>query len=152
MGKLGLGACLLAMVMALGCGGASGDPQGLDAAAIARANVSQRITGVWRLQSYVPESSLSPAMLLGMQRETIVVRIEGGRIRSASQSLTFDRAFRIANVHGERFTLFIRDDTGVEYENACEIDRAGRLLFYSLTAPWRGRGVLERASPVAVQP
>ena len=118
---------------------------------MAQAQISQRITGVWRLQSYVPESSFSPAMLLGMQSETIVVNVEGGRIRSANRSLTFDRAFRVANVQGERFTLFISDDTGVEYESACELDSAGRLLFYSLTAPWRGRGVLEREAATMAQ-
>ncbi|MBW2453995.1 MAG: hypothetical protein JRI68_05780 [Deltaproteobacteria bacterium] len=151
MGIHGLGACGLMLMMTVGCGSASNDPQGPDAAAVARAHISQRITGVWRLQSYVPESSLSPAMLLGMQSEKIVVHIQGGRVRSANRTLTFDRAFRIANVQEERFTLFISDDTGVEYESACELDTAGRLLFYSLTAPWRGRGVLEREGGAMAQ-
>ena len=140
------------MLATFGCGSVGNGPHGPDEATIARAHIDQRTAGVWRLQSYVPDSSLSPVMLLGMQSEKIVVRIEGGRIRSASPTLTFDRAYRIADVQGDKFKFFIRDDTGVEYESACEFDEAGRLLFYCLTAPWRGRGVLEREGPAMAKP
>jgi len=91
-------------------------------------------------------------MLLGMQAERIVVRVESGRLTSASTTLTFDRAYRIADVQGDKFRFFIRDDTGVDYESACELDEAGRLMFYTLTAPWRGRGVLEREGPAMAPP
>ncbi len=146
-----LARCLL-MLVTTGCGSGAKGPYGPDAAAVARAHIDQRIAGVWRLQSYVPDAQLSPAMLLGMQAERIVVRVESGRLTSASTTLTFDRAYRIADVQGDKFRFFIRDDTGVDYESACELDEAGRLMFYTLTAPWRGRGVLEREGPAMAPP
>jgi hypothetical protein len=146
-------ACCMILPVTVGCGSGSNGAQGPNAAAAARAQVDQRIAGVWRLQSYVPDAQLSPAMLLGMQSERIVVRIENGRVRSASSTLTFDRAYRIAaDPNRDKFKLFIRDDAGVEYESVCEFDEGGRVLFYTITPPWRGRGVLEREGPAMARP
>jgi hypothetical protein len=138
---------LVAATLAVaGCSSASGSLT-MDPAEAARGRVEQRIAGVWRLTSYIPESALSPAMLLGLQGEKLAVRFEDGRIRSETTGMTMDRAFRVTDAQDNRFRLFIKDDTGLEYENVCEFDEKGRIQFFTTTAPWRGRGMLEREGP-----
>jgi len=127
-----------------GCGGATGAPSGVEGAGAVDADVQRRIAGVWRLIGFTPAQQLSPAFLLGLRTGVVMVRFERGRMTSASTALSFDRPYRIANAHGDRFTLFVEDDAGVEYESACQLDHGGRLLFQSLTAPWGGHGVLKR--------
>ena len=116
----------------------------MDSVAAANACVEQRIAGVWRLTSYVPNQRLSPALLLGMQSDKVVVRFDRGVLRSETTSLTFERNYRIADVKGNTFKMFISDDQGVQYESVCQFDEGGRINFQTLTAPWVGRGVLER--------
>ena len=143
----------LALVL-LACSACSGAGAGMTGAQAAEQQVDQRLDGVWRLQSYVPAAALSPALLLSMTSDSILVRFEKGIIRNANDSLTFERKYRITNVKERNFTLFISDDTGVEYENQCQFDDSGRVIFQTITPPWTGRGVLERegpAIPVVIQ-
>jgi hypothetical protein len=134
---------LAALLAALACSACSGSQAGLDSAEAARAAVDQRIAGVWRLTSYVPAQSLSPAMLFGLS-DKIVVRFERGLIRSETTSLTFERQYRVTAAQGDTFRIIIKDDQGVEYESICQFDEGGRIHFQTITAPWTGRGVLER--------
>ena len=62
------------------------------------------------------------------------------------------RRYRVAEVKGDNFTVFIKDDTGVEYESLCQFDEAGRVHFQTVTAPWVGRGVLERQGAAPSMP
>jgi hypothetical protein len=143
-------ACALALVALTGCGPqtAANDPNGQIAA---QQNVQARIAGVWRLTSYVPESELSPVLLFTMQADKISVRFEDGHIRSMSSGMDLDRAYRLGDVQGASFKIFIADGEGVEHESQCQFDRAGRILFYTVTPPWRGRGVLEREGAAMAQ-
>ena len=139
-----------ALLLASGCSGASGSMSPVDSA---NAETVQRLLGYWRLQSYVPDSTLSPALLLSMKGDAIMVRVEQGRIVSASDALTFDRTFRIKDAAGERFKMFIADEVGVEVENQCEFDVAGNIAFRTVTPPWTGQGVLAReGSPLRQAP
>jgi hypothetical protein len=125
--------------LALACSGSSQQPP---MAGGAMAN--QQLAGIWRMTSYVPQNMLSPALLLSMQADKILVRFEDGRVSSATSALTFDRKYRIADVSGRNFKVFIADEAGVEVENHCQFDESGRVMFQTFTAPWIGRGVLER--------
>jgi hypothetical protein len=136
-------AVVLGAVVLMGCGPQSSANGASDQLA-AQQGMQQRIGGAWRLTSYVPESDLSPMMLLTMQADKIGVRFEEGRVRSASAGMQLDRAYRLADVQGNNFKIYIADGQGVEHESQCQFDRSGRLLFYTVTPPWRGRGVLER--------
>jgi hypothetical protein len=118
-----------------------------DDVAMAHRRVEQRIVGVWRLTSYVPDQELSPTMLLALRNDRIAVRFEDGRLRSATSGLELDRPYRLVNVAGDHFTVLVSDDEGIEYESRCLFDDVGRLHFESVTHPWRGRGTLEREGP-----
>ena len=115
----------------------------------AQADVARRSAGVWRLIGFTSDEQLSPALLLGLRTGAVMVRFENGHMLSASTALRFDRPYRIDKVGDNRFTLYVKDDAGVEYESSCELDTGGRLIFHSLTAPWRGRGVLQREGVAA---
>ena len=142
MGKV---VTLLAALASLQAGSACSATQlNADSASAAQAAVDQRISGVWRLTSYVPAAALSPVMLLSMQSDKIAVRFDRGVLRSETTSLTFERQYRIADVSGDTFKIFIKDDQGVEYESICQFGQGGRIHFQTLTNPWTGRGVLER--------
>ena len=72
----------IALVLSLaGCSGAGLNPNDQ---AVQIQRVEQRIEGVWRLVSYVPDSALSPAMLIAMQNDKIVVRFDRGQLSSAT--------------------------------------------------------------------
>lgn len=114
--------------------------------------MSNQLQGVWRLTSYVPDSALSPAMLLSMQGDKIVVRFDQGRVRSATSALTFDRPFRVTYAQGRYFNVVISDEEGIEVESRCQWDDGGRIVFQTITAPWVGRGVLEREGPAIPSP
>jgi hypothetical protein len=139
-----MGMVVAVLLAALACSACSGAQAGMDSEAAARAAVDQRIAGVWRLTSYVPAQSLSPAMLFGLQSDKIVVRFERGLLRSETTSLTFQRQYRISAAQGDTFRIIVKDDQGVEYESICQFDEGGRVHFQTITAPWTGRGVLER--------
>lgn len=142
------GVALLALgLLFSGCSGGSGGPP-----ASPEVQVSNQLQGVWRVTSYVPDSALSPAMLLSMQADKILVRFEQGRVRSATSALTFDRAFRVTNAQGRNFSLIVSDEEGIEVESRAQWDDAGRILFQTITAPWVGRGVLEREGPAVPSP
>lgn len=134
---------LVAILASASCSSASGGLT-LETGEGTQGGVEQRIDGVWRLTSYVPEQALSPALLLSLQGEKLMVRFDAGRLRSETEGMAMDRAYRIADASANRFKLFVKDDTGVEYESMCELDDKGRLLFNTVTSPWRGRGMLER--------
>jgi hypothetical protein len=133
---------VVGLVLALAFAGCSGsleaDP------ATATAELQQRLEGRWRLTSYVPDMTLSPAMLLTLQADTIVVSFDQGRVRTDSIGLQFDRGYRLQPVSDDTFKIFIRDDQGIEYESVCRFDTAGNLQFQTITSPWTGRGVLQR--------
>lgn len=109
--------------------------------------VEEKISGVWRVTNYIPEKELSPALLMAMQSDKIMVRFEEGTVRSISPSLQFERRYRIADVNGDTFHLFIEDKGGIEYESVCQLDNLGSMSFQTVTEPWRGRGVLTREGP-----
>ncbi|HHH29616.1 MAG TPA: hypothetical protein ENK57_14895 [Polyangiaceae bacterium] len=130
--------------LALGCSGTAPTPTGPQAAQQA---VQNRLAGVWRVTSYIPDHTLSPALLLSMQSDKILVRFDQGRLRSATTGLTFDRAYRIGNVQGAVFSVFILDESGVEYESRARFDEGGNIQFQTVTEPWTGRGLLQREGP-----
>ncbi|HHH11034.1 MAG TPA: hypothetical protein ENK23_03050 [Sorangium sp.] len=137
----------LAFVVGLGVWGwgCSGAQPGVDDTEVQKRAVNAQLAGVWHLEHYTPNEQLSVALLLSMQSERIVVRFEGGRVKSANALLTFDRPYRIDSVYDNGFKMFIHEeDTGVEYEVVARFERPGRLLFQARTAPWRGQGVLQR--------
>lgn len=111
---------------------------------VEQARIDERIRGVWRLNSYVPDHALSPALLLSMSADAILVRFEDGRMRSATSALDFDRTYRIANVDGLRFSVFISDPHGFEVESRCTLGSGGEIAFQTITEPWKGHGVLIR--------
>lgn len=144
-----LAAWLLAGSLLAGCSGAS---PGLTGPEAAQMEVQQRLAGVWRVTSYIPDQTLSPALLFSMQADKILIRFDRGRLRSASSGLTFDRAYRLANVGDKSFTIFILDDNGVEYESRAVFDESGNIQFQTVTPPWTGRGALQREGPAMIQP
>lgn len=124
-----------------------------NAPAQAAQSIHTRISGVWRLTNYIPERDLAPTLLLSMQSDKIMVRFDdisasgAGLMSSVSSSLDFERRFRIADVKGDVFRLYIEDADGVEYMSVCHFDDLGNLEFETETEPWRGRGVLTREGP-----
>lgn len=133
----------------LACSGA--DPS-LSGPQAAQQDVQNRLAGVWRVTSYIPDHTLSPALLLSMQSDKILVRFDQGRLRSATTGLTFDRAYRIGDVRGPTFSVFILDESGVEYESRARFDEGGNIQFQTVTEPWSGRGVLQREGPAITAP
>ena len=91
-------------------------------------------------------------LMFSMQGDKIVVRFEQGRVRSATSALTFDRPFRVTHAQGRNFNVVISDEDGIEVESRCQWDDGGRILFETITAPWVGRGVLEREGPAMASP
>ncbi len=130
--------------LAFGCSGTGPTLTGPQAA---QQDVENRLAGVWCVTSYIPDHTLSPALLLSMQSDKIVVRFDQGRLRSATTGLTFDRAYRIGNVQGAVFSVFILDEGGVEHESRARFDEGGNIQFQTITEPWAGRGVLQREGP-----
>lgn len=128
----------------VGCGGTGPTLTGPQAA---QQDVDNRLAGVWRVTSYIPDHTLSPALLLSMQADKILVRFDQGRLRSATTGLTFDRAYRVGSVQGAAFSVFILDESGVEYESRARFDESGNIQFQTVTEPWTGRGVLQREGP-----
>jgi hypothetical protein len=113
--------------------------------------MNQRIGGVWRLINYIPDEELSPALLLSMQGDKILVRFENGTVRSLSSGLDFERRYRIDGVNGNTFTLFVEEEGGITYQVVGQLDGLGTMNFQVMTEPWRGRGVLTREGP-AIRP
>jgi hypothetical protein len=101
--------------------------------------------------SYVPDSALSPAMLIALQNDKIVVRFDRGQLSSATSSLTFDRAYRISDVNGDTFKLTLVDPDGLTYESLARFEPSGEIAFRTVTAPWVGNGVLARESVMMPQ-
>src|SRR5688572_26640072 len=106
---LAFSACVAAGCRPSGPAGLSPDQQ----AAMA---IDAQLAGTWKLSNYTPDQPLSLALLLGIQKDAIVVSFLNGRVRSANTVLTFDRRYRIQAVGGETFKLFIADEQGLEYE------------------------------------
>lgn len=149
-------ALALCVGLAACTGSNTADPNAPDQAA---QSINTRIGGVWRLTNYIPEHDLSPALLLSMQSDKIMVRFDvvasgsSGVVSSVSSSFDFERRFRIADVKGDVFRLYIEDAEGVEYLSICHFDELGNLEFETETEPWRGRGVLTREGPaISAQP
>ena len=142
----GVYAVVVALVGSLaGCsGGGSGEPT---TPATAATTVDRNISGVWRLTNYIPDKELDPSLLLSMQSEKIMVRFQDGVVSSVTSSLLFERRYRIADVNGDTFHLFVEDTGGIEYESVCQLDNLGSMSCRTLTEPWTGRGVLTREGP-----
>lgn len=139
-------AIAVALVCSLfGCGGGSPGEPSTPATAIT--TVDKNISGVWRLTNYIPDKELDPSLLLSMQSEKIMVRFQNGIVSSVTSSLLFERRYRIADVNGDTFHLFVEDTGGIEYESVCQLDNLGSLSCRTLTEPWTGRGVLTREGP-----
>ncbi|HZO14223.1 MAG TPA: hypothetical protein VFB62_13220 [Polyangiaceae bacterium] len=145
---------LLALVLGLAAPVMACDrtPNSPASQANSQARVQELLKGVWRLTSYIPEEQLSPSMLFSMQTDKILIRFEDGRIQSATASIQMDRPYRIGQVTGNQFKLFIRDEGGLETESNCWFDSNGSLNFMTLTAPWRGRGSLMREGSALDRP
>jgi len=111
---------------------------------VARHAVDRRITGQWRLMEYRADAALSPILLLRMRHEDLRIRFVDGRVRSATPNLELDRVYRIGEVNGETFTLYIVDPDGIEYENFCRFEPDGSVRFRTVTPPWQGEGHLVR--------
>jgi len=151
-GRQLVAAALLAMSSLLGAIGCSSAGPTLTGAQAAQQQVQHRLAGVWRVTSYIPDQTLSPALLLSMQSDKILVRFDQGRVRSASTGLTFDRAYRVDNINGPTFSVYILDESGVEYESRARFDESGNIQFQTVTPPWTGRGVLQREGPAMAAP
>ncbi|MEZ4441228.1 MAG: hypothetical protein R3B72_19160 [Polyangiaceae bacterium] len=140
-----LASCLLALsLLSASCKDAAAPTVG--EAAIQ--DIDRRLAGVWRVSSYVPDQALSAALLLTLQTDKIAIRFDKGRVRSVTANLYMDRAYRLADVKGDIFKIFIIDEYGVEYELAGQMDSPRQISFQALTPPWAGRGVLEREGPI----
>jgi hypothetical protein len=112
-------------------------------------NVERRIAGQWRLADYKADAALSPILLLRMRHEDLRVKFDQGRVQSATPNLELDRAYRVDDVQGETFRLFVIDPDGLQYENYCRFEPDGSVRFRTMTPPWQGEGHLVRvaASP-----
>ncbi len=122
-------------------------PPGMTPEQQAAMAIDAQLAGTWKLSSYTPEQAFSLALLLGMQKDAIVVSFQNGRVRSANTVLSFDRRYRIQSVGGETFKVFISDEQGVEYESWARFGRPDQIWFESKTDPWKGQGTLERVAP-----
>lgn len=134
----------LALLSGLGSGCSS--TVGVPPQTVARQQVERRITGQWRLAEYRADAALSPILLLRMRHEDLRVRFVDGRVRSATPNLELDRTYRVGEVSGETFRLFIVDPDGLEYENFCRFEPDGSVRFRTITAPWQGEGHLVRVT------
>ena len=106
--------------------------------------VDMQLAGTWRLSNYQPDQPLSLAMLLGLQKDRIVVTFQNGHMRSASSLLSFDRKYRLDVTIGETFKIFITDEGGVEYESWARFGQPNQIWFESKTEPWKGQGIRDR--------
>lgn len=108
--------------------------------------IDMQLAGTWKLSNYTPQQPLSLALLLGLQREAIMVSFQNGHMRNANQSLQFDRRYRIDPPIGDTFKIFIVDEGGVEYESWARFGHPNQIWFETKTEPWKGQGVLDRVA------
>jgi hypothetical protein len=85
------------------------------------------------------------AGMLGYYQSSLVIEIQGGRIRALTtgQALHFDRRYEVREALGIRFQLVVYDDAGVAQTNYCELEPDGTMRVKTQT-PWRGDAVLAR--------
>ncbi len=138
-GLLGGGSTLL------GCASSTTDP--VSPGDEAKQAVEKKINGSWRVTSYVPATTLSQVLMLGLRSDKLMVVFENGRVRSLTPGLTLDRKYRVADPAAETFKVFIADEAGVEVESWCKFDQTGRIIFETKTPPWTGQGTLKRQGP-----
>ncbi len=117
----------------------------------AKMAVEKRVNGSWRVTSYVPDTTLSAVLMIGLRSDKLMVLFENGRVRSLTPGLTLDRKYRIADPVGETFKVYIADEAGVEVESWCQFDQTGKITFQTKTPPWTGQGTLERQGPAMQQ-
>jgi hypothetical protein len=140
--------CAITLVLSLCAAACTGaDSATANAPPTATGVVDAKITGVGWVTNYIPEKELSPALLLSMQSDKIMVRFEEGTVRTVSSSINFERRYRITDISGETFHIIVEDEGGIEYDAVCQLDDLGSMSFQSLTDPWKGRGVLTREGP-----
>lgn len=136
---------VVSLGLVVACGSAGGSP-GAEDAAQQRVALERQLVGPWKLVSFVPAEPLDPVLttVLAAQDSPLVVVFEDGRVRSASPSLSFERAYRIEQPGRVPFRVVLTDEQGVTYETRCSFDHANRLHFESSSPPWRGHGILAR--------
>jgi len=130
-----------------GCSSAPTGPTSAEVTAASIKATDERLRGSWRLVSFVPETSLGPALqaMLEYQYQVLVIRFEGGRIKAESPGIHFDRRYEVREVKGDRFTLISYEDGGIPYASVCEFGPNETLIIYSQDAPWKGVGTIRRA-------
>jgi len=139
-------ALVLTLAVALsGC--AQSHVVGPDQVEQARRTTEAAIAGTWRLTSYNPDQPLTGVLLMGLQRDRLVVTFGQGRMKSATPEFTFDRKYRVEPPITDTFKLWLSDDQGLEYESWARFDGPNRVLFECKTEPWRGSGTLDRVAP-----
>ena len=112
--------------------------------------IERQLQGRWRITSYVPTTPLSVSIqqMLVAQYDQLLIEIRDGRIRPLTTAMKFERRYRLGPPTANGFTVYIFDEQGVQYVCLAQFDSAGRILFSAETAPWHGRGVLERDDSV----
>lgn len=107
--------------------------------------VSQRLQGVWLLQSYRPNVALELPLqgMLMAQFGQMQVRIDGNQLVATGPGLQVTRSYQIQEVVDAAATLIVSEPTGVSVRVWIEF-RDRSLTFRPLDAPWSGEGTLQR--------
>lgn len=107
--------------------------------------VSLRLQGNWRLQSYRPSAALeSPlAALLTMQFGQLRVTVNGSQISAQGPGLQVVRSYTVQEALDRTATLIVSEPTGVSIRVWVEFNN-DVLTFRALDAPWTGEGTLQR--------
>jgi hypothetical protein len=118
----------------------------VDASEQARQEAGRRLLGTWVLVSFQPEDRLEPmfASLLAAQMGAMTVQFDGQQMAATGVGVATTRRYRVTQAGGDGLTVVTYDDQGIPYDAAGQF-RGNELWFASLTAPWRGRGVMRRA-------
>jgi hypothetical protein len=106
---------------------------------------SQRLQGVWRLIEFVPETPLEPPLesILKQQLGNLVLTFDSGHYTATGVGLNASGEYEISGSDDLGFSIVLYGRDGIASRVAGEFE-PGRLKFYSLDSPWRGRGRLER--------
>jgi len=84
------------------------------------------------------------ASLLAAQMGAMTVQFDGQQMIATGVGVATTRRYRVTQAGGDGLTVVTYDDQGIPYDAAGQF-RGNELWFASLTAPWRGRGVMHRA-------
>jgi hypothetical protein len=136
---------LLALPLALvvlGCG-SSQSPPAQDPVAAAH----QSLQGTWRLLSFRPATSLEPPLqsLLEAQMSTLTITIEGDLFTAMGAGINTHGRILIRGVEGDVVLGTLYDRMGAGHGVSGRFV-GNQFQFSSLSPPWQGGGVLERAA------